>query len=58
MRRIIRDRGVQAAAASVVTLGTLTIVFADRYPAAWAALWAVWAVVTTVATVHAVRRAD
>ena len=56
MGRIIRDRGVQAAAASAVALGALTVVFADRYPAAWVALWAVWAVVTTVATVRAARR--
>jgi len=57
MRRILAHRGVQAAAASAVALGLLTIVFADRYPAAWIAVWAVWAVVTAAAVTNAARRA-
>jgi len=57
MHRILAHRGVQAAAASAVPLGLLTIVFADRYPGAWIAVWAVWAIVTAAAITNATRRA-
>lgn len=57
MRKIIEHRGVQAAAATAVILGALTAVFADRYPAAWIALWVVWAITTTAAVTNATRRA-
>lgn len=57
MRRILDDRGVQAACGAAVTLALLTVVSAERFPAAWIGLWVAWALVTTVATVHAARRA-
>lgn len=56
MRRILRHRGVQAAAAAAVTLGVLTVVFADRYAGAWVALWVVWVAVTAAAITNAARR--
>ncbi|WP_187365384.1 hypothetical protein [Cellulosimicrobium cellulans] len=48
---------MQPSAAAAVTLAVLTIVFADRYPGAWIALWAVWAATTAAAVTNAARRA-